>query len=97
MCPGHRTTIGIRCPASQASPFIPRNGQTELCFRRFVSAGYHTGPLSLVKTTSVCWLIFWFFNAPTIAPTVASTIIAKSPYIEAPLLPRNFLEGNHGV
>ena len=78
---GQRTMNGMRWPASQESPFMPRNGVVALWPNRWVSESYHTGPLSLVNNTSVSRAKSFLSSAFRIWPTVSSTIATKSVYI----------------
>ena len=88
---------GMRCPASQASAFMPRRPPAESWPNRSTSSSYQTGPLSEVKITSVSSAMPASSSALSTRPIIASTIAAKSPYMPAWLLPLKSAEGSQGV
>ncbi len=64
---------------------------------RYALGHDQTGPLSDEKMTSVSSVMLASSKAAVTRPIMWSTIIVNSPYMPAPLLPRNSSAGSHGV
>ncbi len=79
---------------AKAVESILSNG--DICKSRSTSASCQFGPLSDMKTNSVSSSIPTLRSVSSTRPICASTIITKSPYMLAPLLPTKSGDGSHG-